>query len=92
MDVNHDGHEYAYDKINQIRIYNGEKFTTENTVSAGQLFAVTGINNAVSGNYVFSNTIKECDIEHITDEINVEINANMKSKVIFDKSLNINEI
>ncbi|MDU2198769.1 MAG: TetM/TetW/TetO/TetS family tetracycline resistance ribosomal protection protein, partial [Peptostreptococcaceae bacterium] len=92
LNVNNEEHEYSYDKINQIRIYNREKFTTENMVGAGQLFAVTGINNAVSGNYVFSNSLQSSTIKHIIDDINVEIKANMKSKVIFDKSLNINEI
>ena len=52
--------------------------------SAGQLFAVTGINNAVSGTYVFSNRLESSTIKHITDDINVEIKANMKSKVIFE--------
>lgn len=92
LNVNNEENEYSYDKINQIRIYNGEKFSTEDMVGAGQLFAVTGINNAVSGTYVFSNRLESSTIKHITDDINVEIKANMKSKVIFDKSLNINEI
>lgn len=37
------------EKINQIRIYSGEKFRMENEVSAGTVCAVTGLNNTYAG-------------------------------------------
>jgi len=37
------------EKVNQIRIYSGEKFTAENEVEAGTVCAVTGINFTNSG-------------------------------------------
>lgn len=37
------------EKVNQIRIYSGEKFTTENEAEAGTVCAVTGITFAESG-------------------------------------------
>lgn len=37
------------EKVNQIRIYSGEKFKTEDEASAGTICAVTGINFANSG-------------------------------------------
>ena len=76
------------EKINQIRIYNGDKYTTESEVVAGQLFAVTGLNDAVCGNYILksNNKIK------INDDIDMKITPNMKSKVIFDDSININQV
>lgn len=37
------------EKINQIRIYSGEKFTAEDTASAGTICAVTGITFTKSG-------------------------------------------
>ena len=76
------------EKINQIRIYNGEKFITENEIFAGQLFAVTGLKDAVCGNYILKSNNK---IE-INDDVNMKIRPNMKSKVIFDNSLNINQV
>ena len=76
------------EKINQIRIYNGDKFITENEVLSGQLFAVTGLSNAVCGNYILKSNN---DIE-INDDIDMKIKPNMKSKVIFDSSLNINQV
>lgn len=92
LNISNEENEYTYDKINQIRIYNGEKFITEKMVSAGQLFAVTGINNAVIGNYLYHNNIESSITENILNDIDIEIEPNMKSKIIFDKSLNINEI
>ena len=76
------------EKINQIRIYNGDKFITENEVLSGQLFAVTGLKDAVCGNYILKSNNK---IE-INDDVNMKIRPNMKSKVIFDNSLNINQV
>lgn len=37
------------EKVNQIRIYSGEKFRTENEVSAGTVCAVTGLSQAYPG-------------------------------------------
>ncbi|MBQ7739825.1 MAG: TetM/TetW/TetO/TetS family tetracycline resistance ribosomal protection protein [Eubacterium sp.] len=37
------------EKVNQIRIYSGEKFTSENEVKAGTICAVTGITFAKTG-------------------------------------------
>ena len=76
------------EKINQIRIYNGDKFITENEIFAGKLFAVTGLKDAVCGNYILKSNNK---IE-INDDIDMKIRPNMKSKVIFDNSLNINQV
>ena len=79
------------EKINQIRIYNGEKFITENTVKSGQLFAVTGLNNANIGEYIFSNNLEESKVK-LYSNTNPQIQPNLKSKIIFDRSLNINEV
>lgn len=80
------------EKINQIRIYNGNKFISKDSIVAGDLFAVTGLNNALSGNYIFNSNINESKEKNYIDEVDIEINPNMKSKVIFDKNLNINEV
>lgn len=80
------------EKINQIRIYNGNKFISKDSIVAGDLFSVTGLNNALSGNYIFNSNINESKEKNYIDEVDIEINPNMKSKVIFDKNLNINEV
>lgn len=37
------------EKINEIRLYSGEKFTLENEVSAGDICAIAGLNNTQCG-------------------------------------------
>lgn len=37
------------EKVNQIRIYSGEKFTSVDSVKAGQICAVTGLENTFAG-------------------------------------------
>lgn len=43
-----DGEAYK-EKVNEIRIYNGQKFEYKNTASAGDVFAVTGLRTPVCG-------------------------------------------
>jgi ribosomal protection tetracycline resistance protein len=71
-----------YEKVSQIRIYNGHKFKTVDKVFAGELFAVVGLSSAIIGDGV--GTLKE--------KLNYEIVTTLKSKVIFDKSLNIKDV
>lgn len=82
----------SYEKINQIRTYNGDKFITKNSAKAGELFAVTGLNQSISGNYIFSKDFELESIDLYKDEFSNKIQPNMKSKIIFDKSLNINDV
>lgn len=37
------------EKVNQLRFYSGDKFTTATTVSAGQVCAITGLNSTWAG-------------------------------------------
>ncbi|KYH28346.1 Tetracycline resistance protein TetO [Clostridium thermopalmarium DSM 5974] len=70
------------EKINQIRIYNGTKFTTVSKVCAGQLFAVTGLSSASIGDGV--GTLRK--------KSKYDMVPTLKSKVIFDTSLNTKEV
>ena len=47
------------EKINQIRIYSGKKYTTVNEVPAGGICAVTGFDSAYAGQSVGSDTESE---------------------------------
>lgn len=71
-----------YEKINEIRFYNGRKYKTAGSASAGELFAVTGIQNAFIGD----------GIGALRDKINYEMVPALKSKVIYDESLNPKDI
>lgn len=47
------------EKINEIRFYNGEKYENRDKAQAGQIFGVTGLNEAVCGDIIEENTIKK---------------------------------
>jgi len=70
------------EKVNQIRIYNGNKFKTVESASAGEVFAVTGLSKASVGEGV--GTVLEKSIYKMI--------PTLKSKVIFDSSINIKEL
>ncbi|MFW2487520.1 GTP-binding protein [Clostridium chromiireducens] len=70
------------DKINSIRIYNGSKFKTVDSVNAGDLFAVSGISKAIAGD----------GVGELKERINYKMVPTLMSKVIFDKSCNVREV
>jgi len=71
-----------FEKVNQIRIYNGNKFRLVESVSAGEVFAVTGLSKANAGEGV--GTVLEKSI--------FKMIPTLKSKIIFDSSLNIKDL
>ncbi|AOR23555.1 GTP-binding protein [Clostridium taeniosporum] len=70
------------EKINQIRIYNGDKFITKDIVHAGEVFGVTGLTKFKIGDVIGEKKFK----------INYNIVPTLKSKVIFEESVNAKEI
>lgn len=70
------------EKVSQIRIYNGCKFRIVDKVSAGEIFGVTGLSKVAIGDGV--GTLRE--------KASYEMVPTLKSKVIFDKSLNAREV
>ncbi len=70
------------EKINQIRIYNGSKFKTEDKISAGEIFAVTGLSTAIAGD----------GVGELNERINYELIPTLKSKVIFPRNINVKEV
>lgn len=69
-------------KVSQIRIYNGIKYKTVDKVSAGELFAVVGLIDAVPGD----------GVGNIKGNINYDMIPTLKSKVIYDEKLNPKDI
>lgn len=72
----------TYEKISQIRVYNGSKFKTVDEVHAGDIFGVTGLRSFKTGE----------GIGTLVDDVDYEMVPTLKSKVIFDKKLNIKEV
>ena len=70
------------EKVSSIRIYNGSTFKAVDKVTAGDLFAVSGISRAISGDGV--GTLKE--------KTHYEMVPTLMSKVIFDKTCNVREV
>ncbi|KEI98175.1 TetM/TetW/TetO/TetS family tetracycline resistance ribosomal protection protein [Clostridium botulinum] len=69
-------------KVNEIRIYNGDKYINVNKAEAGQIFAVTGLNSANVGDGI--GTLK--------DKATYNMVPTLKSKVIFDETLNVKDV
>ncbi|NFI06358.1 TetM/TetW/TetO/TetS family tetracycline resistance ribosomal protection protein [Clostridium botulinum] len=69
------------EKVNEIRIYNGDKYINVNNAEAGQIFAVTGLNSANVGDGI--GTLK--------DKATYNMVPTLKSKVIFDETLNVKD-
>ncbi|WP_315119901.1 TetM/TetW/TetO/TetS family tetracycline resistance ribosomal protection protein [uncultured Clostridium sp.] len=71
-----------YEKVNEIRIYNGDKFINVDKVQGGQIFAVTGLTSANIGDGI--GTLK--------DKFKYDMIPTLKSKVIFQETLNAKEV
>ena len=76
---NHNGEEIR-EKVNEIRAYNGVKYEIKDVVSAGDVFAVTGISNMKAGMGI--------GIEDSTEEMIPTLTA----KVLYDSTVNIKEV
>lgn len=70
------------EKVSSIRFYNGSKFTTVEKISAGDIFAVTGITKAMPGEGIGKNR----------ENIKFNMIPTLMSKVIFDKSYTVKEV
>jgi translation elongation factor EF-G len=70
------------EKVNQIRFYNGNRFTTADTVTAGDVFAVTGLSAAVAG----------AGAGALNHGSKYKMVPTLRSRVVFDKMLNIKDV
>ncbi|WP_042273869.1 GTP-binding protein [[Clostridium] dakarense] len=85
--------EITNEKINAIRIYNSNKFEAVSEVSAGEIFAALGITNINTGNYLVESNTEINYLNNLYNNQNkLEITPTLKSKVIFDNSLNIKDV
>lgn len=85
--------EVITEKINNIRVYNSNKYENVNEVFAGQIFAVTGLTNIMTNEYILD---KNLDInkfyENYSIDKEIDIVPTLKSKIKFDESLNIKDV
>lgn len=71
-----------YEKVNQIRIYNGKEFTLVKEVQAGDVFGLIGLTETTVGQ----------GIGDLYEEYNHQMVPTLKSKVIFNKELNVQNV
>lgn len=78
------------EKINSIRVYNGNKFKTLDKVYAGDIFGVTGLNSLEVGDYIGDNKekIKYNMIPTLATKIILKDNVNIKDALKYFKILN----
>lgn len=76
------------EKINNIRIYNSNKFENVSEVAGGQIFGLTGITKAKAGEHICINCNNNIHIKNKE----IQMIPTLSSKVIFDKSLNSKEV
>lgn len=70
------------EKISSIRLYNGSKFTTVDKITAGDVFAVTGLSKAYAGEGIGS----------LKEDVKFNMVPTLMSKVIFDKTYNVKDV
>ncbi|MBM7649883.1 small GTP-binding protein [Bacillus ectoiniformans] len=69
------------EKITQLRVYNGSKFTVADQVTAGDLFAVTGLSAAAAGD----------GLGALQEKAIYEMIPTLKSKVIIESDIHLKE-
>ncbi|MBD7912431.1 MULTISPECIES: TetM/TetW/TetO/TetS family tetracycline resistance ribosomal protection protein [Clostridium] len=69
-------------KVTSIKIFNGNKGVIQESISAGDVFAVTGLTEVSAGQ----------GIGDINEDITYEMVPTLTSKVIYDKALNVKDV
>ena len=74
--------EIIEEKVNNIKIYNGNKFKPVDIIKAGDIFTLTGLSNAIPGD----------KIGEFKGKVNYLMVPTLKSKVLFDETLNPKDV
>ena len=82
--------EIIEEKINSIYLKNGEKTSISKSIAAGQIGAISGLSNINIGQYITSKSNE--DIEILKTKNKETIIPTLRTKVIFDESLNIKDV
>ena len=82
--------EIIEEKINSIYLKNGEKTSISKSIKAGQIGAISGLSNINIGQYITSKSNQDIDILKIKNKDTII--PTLRTKVIFDESLNIKDV
>ena len=86
--VNRD--EVLVEKVNSIFLKSGDKTSTVQSLSAGQIGALVGITKGEIGSFIALNSNYDIDILKTTTK--ADLVPTLRTKVLFDESLNINDV
>ena len=78
------------EKVNEIRIYKGDRFIKRDEAFAGEIVALKGLNEACTYN-ILASSDQEDKLEKLEDEDNNFI-PTLSTKVLFNESLNIKDV
>lgn len=83
--------EILREKINEIRLYKGDKFVKKDEAFAGEIVAIKGISEASPSNIIiFSN--EEYRLSELENEDDSFIVPTLSTKVLFDEDINIKDV
>ncbi|MBQ8997881.1 MAG: GTP-binding protein, partial [Clostridium sp.] len=78
------------EKVNEIRVYNSNKYNVVNEAKAGEIVCLTGLNYTFPQEYIISKELEQAEI--LNTKTKNEMIPTLKSKVIFDDNLNIKDV
>lgn len=82
--------EVIKEKINEIRVYNGNKFINKDEAKAGEIVAIKGLNHTNVGDYL---VLRKDDLIKLNQSNTISnIIPTLSTKVIFDEKINIKEV
>lgn len=79
------------EKVNEIRIYKGDKFIKRDEAFAGEIVAIKGLSEAYPSRLVISSK-EEKRISKLDSEDDNFIVPTLSTKVLFDESINIKDV
>lgn len=82
--------EIVVEKINSIFLKSGDKTSTVQNLNAGEIGALIGISKGQIGSFISLNS--NYDIKTLKTNTEVDLVPTLRTKVLFDKSLNINDV
>ena len=82
--------EIIKEKINEIRVYNGNKFINKDEAKAGEIVAIKGLNHTSVGDYL---VLSKEDLINLNQNKEISnIVPTLSTKVIFDEKINVKDI
>ncbi len=85
------GGEIIREKVNEIRIYNGDKFIKREEAYAGEVIAVKGLSEISISSYIVNNQDENKLINIEKENDNLSIVPTLTTKIIFDEEVNIKD-